>query len=491
MDGELQIDPETDGLDRCTQQHTAADDVRNGQTWKECDETGLFGMACRHDQMLRMINIVQSGEKAYYPMTMINNLITKTKQCPERQKLGILYDIGCNIEKGIIRRHQFLEEQELNLLKFGTSVFHAYVHEWSCQLQYNPRLNDGWEMSDGEGMERNWDFLSPLISQLRYSSANHRLGGLNIRLVHHNEMGKINSERGKSIEQVMRDAQDVLRDLGATTGHQFGYFKLQWERQREMQLSAMETPTKRETRELVEELVVLEDKIRDAHQEMCELRQTRRRNRTDSQMRQTYQEVLVCPFNLLYEAKVGVIEMQKRWDQRQSGTRVQARFKKQMNSKMNLFRKKWTAYNTRAINFNSEFSHELPLATPTFEEVKGLGIESPFWNTSQLDHPSEAWAVDLNTQKGIQAYLTLTHCQDELHRIAREIRQALKWAIERSRNMEQLLEELQVETDVLHERQQQLQNICSKFGCTCPVLHHAIQGNVGDTCVWKLGNDGV
>lgn len=43
--------------------HTAADDRRGPTTWRGCDDTGLLGMACRHDHALAFVNIVQSGEK--------------------------------------------------------------------------------------------------------------------------------------------------------------------------------------------------------------------------------------------------------------------------------------------------------------------------------------------------------------------------------------------------------------------------------------------
>jgi hypothetical protein len=91
------------------------------------------------------------------------------------------------------QRDQFSEERSNNQLKFGTSVFHAYVHEWSCQLKYNPRINEGWGMSDGEGMERIWAYLSPLISSLRYSTKNHRLSALHFRSTHHNQVGKMHA----------------------------------------------------------------------------------------------------------------------------------------------------------------------------------------------------------------------------------------------------------------------------------------------------------
>lgn len=49
--------------DPCTKSHTAAADIRTGTAWKASDEAGLYGMACRHDHLLKFINIVQSGER--------------------------------------------------------------------------------------------------------------------------------------------------------------------------------------------------------------------------------------------------------------------------------------------------------------------------------------------------------------------------------------------------------------------------------------------
>ncbi|KAH9820124.1 hypothetical protein DFH28DRAFT_883785, partial [Melampsora americana] len=50
-------------LDRCSVSHTAAGDVRGRSTWKGCDETGLIGLACRHDHVLKFLNVIQSGER--------------------------------------------------------------------------------------------------------------------------------------------------------------------------------------------------------------------------------------------------------------------------------------------------------------------------------------------------------------------------------------------------------------------------------------------
>lgn len=40
---------------------------------------------------------------------------------------------------------------------------HAYGHQWSCQLVYNPRLVVGLGLSDGEGTERIWSRIRKTI----------------------------------------------------------------------------------------------------------------------------------------------------------------------------------------------------------------------------------------------------------------------------------------------------------------------------------------
>lgn len=87
----------------------------------------------------------------------------------------------------------FVKEREQGQLKFGTSVFHAYVHNWGCQLDYNPRLNKGWGMSDGEGSERVWYKLSSLVAALRYSTKQHRIWELNLKAEHDNSVLRTNA----------------------------------------------------------------------------------------------------------------------------------------------------------------------------------------------------------------------------------------------------------------------------------------------------------
>lgn len=125
-------------------------------------------------------------------------------------QFGFLYDIGCNVKAHIDKvsctaglplipfwahlifvataRSVGRTSPAIAIRDVGTSVFHAYAHEWPCQLFFNPRLNEYWGLSDGEGLERVWSFHSPLISQLRYTTRNHRFSSLHFRSLYHNHM---------------------------------------------------------------------------------------------------------------------------------------------------------------------------------------------------------------------------------------------------------------------------------------------------------------
>ncbi|KAH9824283.1 hypothetical protein DFH28DRAFT_1078018 [Melampsora americana] len=137
-----------DDDDPCGEAHKTANDIRNSSTWDQCDDTGLFALACRHDVPLLMANIYKSGEKMYYPLSLIQSLLDDFPDL----RVAILYDIGCHLDKHIKKHNKIPEYQRRIVL--GTSVFHAYVHSWGCQLQYNPRFLEYWGLSDGEGLER-------------------------------------------------------------------------------------------------------------------------------------------------------------------------------------------------------------------------------------------------------------------------------------------------------------------------------------------------
>lgn len=469
-----------DPPDSCAAQHTAASDHRGAATWKGCDETGLIGMACRHDHILRFVNVVQSGEKQYYVLALLDEILAHVSQESEvnrPKQLGILYDIGCTLEKSIKKNPLFNNEQ----LKFGTSVFHSYVHKWLCQLNYNPCLNKGWGLSDGEGLERDWLFLSPLVMPNRYSSTQRRLITLHLRAKHRNKLLRGNAVG--SIQKKLKDAKEscgkavkILNDLlKSNPRYTHEYFATQWTRQRALQLSAMEDEGRIKLEERLVELLDLEEKLKDAHTQIARLRNTRIRNRSDADREQAttlptsivaLEEAIATVVadlgsdefrhlneatspkaralirvrtskQKLYEAKVGILEAQRRWEKHGQGTRAQQSLKQFMRNKHALFKKKFDSYKSQVSKYNAIIPIS-NLPCPSYEEVKAKSIEDQFWSTGSLSHPAEAWAVDQGTRNGIQVYLQQRSCTEELRRIGREVRQMMLYALKTDQSFDRI-----------------------------------------------------
>ena len=101
--------------------------------------------------------------RAHFLHALLGSLISRTsKENAPPPRVGVLYDIGCTLEKGmrkvnsssvgeytitfcLIRTKSiwpqnnfFQDDRARGQLKLGTSVFHAYVHQWLCQIKYNP-----------------------------------------------------------------------------------------------------------------------------------------------------------------------------------------------------------------------------------------------------------------------------------------------------------------------------------------------------------------
>ncbi|KAH9822663.1 hypothetical protein DFH28DRAFT_1181544 [Melampsora americana] len=144
-------------------------------------------------------------------------------------------------------------------------------------------------------------------------------------------------------------------------------------------------------------LMALEESFRESHSRLSYLRRQRRRTLSEAE----HAELVALPD--LYEAKVGVVEHQKQWDRPGVGTTDQERYKTVMTNKQSALKQKWTTY-----------------------ELHVKHLEDPFWNIGHLTHPDEVWATDVATQLGIQAYRTFRSCDEELRRIAREVRNMIQ-----------------------------------------------------------------
>ena len=150
-------------------------------------------------------------------------------------------------------------------------------------------MNKGWGRSDGEGLERIWSFLSPLVSPLRYSTKQHRLDALHLKATHRNAVTRTNAGESWLILKVEKRGAtetfpvratwiklketEALLSHGAATLNQLGreepihtrdYFAAQWERQKTCQLEAITSLTFQKLEEKLVELLDQEENLKEA-----------------------------------------------------------------------------------------------------------------------------------------------------------------------------------------------------------------------------------
>ncbi|KAI6115788.1 hypothetical protein EV401DRAFT_2058086 [Pisolithus croceorrhizus] len=144
-------------LDGCRDSFLAADERQQKASTQFFADTGLMALL--------------SGEKQHYALSLLKKLFDNL---PSTMTVGLLYDIGCQLEHSC-HKWGFLEDGILSRLKFGISVFHAYGHQWPCQVVYHPQKCAGFGLSDGEGCEQLWSSLKMLIPTLWVSGYHQRL----------------------------------------------------------------------------------------------------------------------------------------------------------------------------------------------------------------------------------------------------------------------------------------------------------------------------
>ena len=123
-----------------------------------------MALLCRHDNVLWLANMTSAGEKQHYALALLKRLFS---ELPAMAKVGVLYDIACQLERSC-KKWGFLSDF-IDRMYFAVSVFHAYGHQWACQLHYHPRKREHFGLTDGEGCERFWSSIKHLIPTLRVS----------------------------------------------------------------------------------------------------------------------------------------------------------------------------------------------------------------------------------------------------------------------------------------------------------------------------------
>ncbi|KAE9391464.1 hypothetical protein BT96DRAFT_959544 [Gymnopus androsaceus JB14] len=86
------------------------------------------------------------GEGQHYVLALIAKLF---ENLPPDTIVRFLYDIGCQLHRSCLK-WGFLKPY-MTRMSFAVSIFHAFGHQWPCQMIYHPRKCIGCGLSDGEG----------------------------------------------------------------------------------------------------------------------------------------------------------------------------------------------------------------------------------------------------------------------------------------------------------------------------------------------------
>ncbi|PLW12634.1 hypothetical protein PCASD_16209, partial [Puccinia coronata f. sp. avenae] len=464
--------------DPCAASHKVADDLRDATTWEKCDDSGLFGVSCRHDVPLLYANVYKTGEKLYYPISILKRIFSDYPQ----SKIGILYDIGCQLETHINKRNFFPDKQ--SSLTYGTSVFHAYVHEWSCQVKYNPRLNKWWGLSDGEGLERLWSFLSSLISSLRVSTRLHRLNAIHARSQYYGE--GLNETAAEWLHNKLLMAKKTITDSGKglqklhqlpilnnTEGRNYTneFLQQQWDDEQAYHLGTNRSFQEKQEKELGR-LLRLEDQLesewsaaslnvaeaiaraRVVSSLTAEIEEQRRKvgnvmhllNMTEPEKDQLLKiwhtkTELRQKFLALIEEKRPLTRVCRPGEQSTLGTSMQQKLLDALRKRAKQLHNVLNEYVKRVEEFAAEFPDRAHPIIIDYNSLMRIDSDDAFWNDGLFTNQNEPWAVDPNTQKGIRLLASLNRGLEEERRIGWEVRRAMKWAIQEHSQLVNLIRE--------------------------------------------------
>ncbi|KAF4602848.1 hypothetical protein EYR40_006066 [Pleurotus pulmonarius] len=237
----------------CEKSFTAADDSRMKASTQFFGCTALMGLICRHDRVLWLVNMSSAGEKQHYVIALLETLF---QHLPHTFSVGVLYDIACQLHRSCIK-FGFLDRY-LNRISFGISVFHAFGHQWPCQVAYHPRKVVGFGLTDGEGCERFWYSISGLVAYLRVCGYHRRIYTLNSQVEHSSGNSLLNFGHWLTRKQALclkkrTEALDILTDCEEDEE----YLRKEWKLQVAHQTKPLPRQSAKKGKRAVEEVIRL------------------------------------------------------------------------------------------------------------------------------------------------------------------------------------------------------------------------------------------
>ncbi|KAF7976360.1 hypothetical protein HWV62_6913 [Athelia sp. TMB] len=247
-----------EAINECQDSHTAANANKQKADMGHFDDTGVAALVCRHGIPIFFANIDTPGEQQKYAIALILRIY---RELPPQATGAFLYDIGCVLDVSI-NKYDILPEDIMQRTMFATMAMHAYAHQWSCQLMYNPRLKPGLGLSDGEGVERLWSRMRRLIGVTRNAGRRRRIWILDRQLTFigldmRDELGDWIRRKLKSgVIAMTTESEKTLATCGATDAE----LREQWDLQVEAQISVRAHAPKRLQKE-IDAVLTLQDDV--------------------------------------------------------------------------------------------------------------------------------------------------------------------------------------------------------------------------------------
>ncbi|KIJ40515.1 hypothetical protein M422DRAFT_79357, partial [Sphaerobolus stellatus SS14] len=470
-----------DILEECMQSFIAAQEEIAKTSSKLYGSTGVMALLCRHDRVLWIVNLATPGEKQFYVYALLKRLLVNL---PVSWHIGVLYDIACQIDRSMNKHGIFSEYRDR--IHFAVSVFHAYGHQWICQLIYHPRKRWGFGFTDGEGCERFWSMMKRLIPSLRVSGHYRRIWMIDL-YIHHSMTDTLwnLATRIRRIERKTKERLELAQIELKRCDVDEAEIKKEWEAQIEAQTAKMPKQSRKAGDKAIEmilrhrhEVVEWKGRLAILIKQQKELEEGSSLIRASEGQDEVTaaQKALTASMKKLLKAEKGLgIPARKRLEKLKGNgflhhqlnakalkSRLRAkliayRFERRKTIKVTkhsdiaekdhakaktlVTRSKNTI--TSLIRKHNNLVKEMtnmrskgvvPKASrvPTILEAAGifaLDIDSPIWLDEDMDGESvpPRWLADENMREAITHWLQISRAHEEQERLSHELRSMLIW----------------------------------------------------------------
>ncbi|EIN03431.1 hypothetical protein PUNSTDRAFT_78189 [Punctularia strigosozonata HHB-11173 SS5] len=469
-------------LDGCESSFKAADEQREKASTTFFDDTGLMALLCRHDRVLWLANMTTAGERQHYSLALVDKFF---QHLPLSYNVGLLYDIGCQLHRSC-HKWNFLPEV-LDRIVFAISVFHAYGHQWPCQVIYHPRKCIGFGFSDGEGCERFWSWLSHLIPCLRVCSSGLRYDTIDEQVCHLDRIqllsaGELLHRKYNACQERAAEAYDGLERCAVS----LNVLRAQWAAQQKAQTRPIPRQAKNAGNKTIDTLLKMDERVHALDgairkldsavganpdlliniQELEEDRtQLRQRIRNVESLLNVQDRLLLRSMknNKYLTRRVNALALKTRirdrlrhrkfeWRRVERAFRVQSSERKlAVHASMAIHRHE-PGIQALARRYNalcSEISElirngQAPAraAAPNpidLEQLWALDVDDNIWQDTGLfdeertdgSNTPPPWLADEKVREGIQHMLALDRCQEEFARLRKERTALQEWLRER------------------------------------------------------------